>query len=94
MKTPSFARWSFVAVETLLIAFPIAFLITRIGGWYGAVADAAMKSLFVAFLLGFFGMTIWLIAFHLKEPIYAKIGLISFLIISLLGLLAIPVIVQ
>jgi len=93
MKTPSFAHWSFVAMETLLIAFPAAFLVTRLARWYGAGADAAMKALFGAFLFGFVGMTIWLIAFHLKEPKYAKIALVSFLIISLFGLLAIPVIV-
>ncbi len=92
MKTPSFARLSFVTVETLLIVFPVALPISRMAGWYGAAADAALKVLLLAFPIGFIGMTIWLIAFHIKEPKYARIGLVSFLVISLLALLAVPAI--
>ena len=88
MKIPSYARWSFVVVESLLIIFPVALLITRMAGWHGADAEAALQVLFLAFPIGFIGMTVWLVAFHAKEPGCARIGLVSFLAISLLALLA------
>ncbi len=94
MKMPSYARWSFVVVETLLIVFPVALLITRMAGWPGAAADSPLQVLFLAFPIGFIGMTVWLVAFHAKEPERARIGLVSLLVISLLALLADYVILQ
>jgi hypothetical protein len=91
MKIPSYARWSFVVVETLLIVFPVTLLVTRMAGWHGASADAALQVLFLTLPIGFLGMTVWLIAFHTKEPKCARIGFVSFIVISLLALLTVPV---
>jgi len=88
MKMPSYACWSFVVVESLLIVFPVALLISGAAEWSGAAAKAALQVLFFAFPIGFIGMAVWLTAFRAKEPECARIGLVSLLVVSLLALFA------
>jgi hypothetical protein len=93
MKFPPLRRISFLLFELLVLIFPIYAIVGMIGGWLGATSERILNPLEHLTVVGFIGMTFWLIVFHQREPTFARIGLSSFLFL-IFTYMAIPSIAE
>ena len=65
----------------------MAFVFLRI---QNEMMNVVMNILINGFLIGYIGMFVWLLIFMKKEPIYAKVAVAVYLIVSLSVLVLIP----
>ena len=91
LSIPQIRRLWFAAFETCIFVFPIALVTVFVGRFHGALADAAVKILFLPFAVGLIGLIVWMLIYLEAEPGLTRFGLITVLAVVAFFALCIPI---